>query len=157
MSVDILKLVSKVDIPRLITTVATVVGLVERVFRKKGSGPKKRKKALRALTRMLPGDVPPEVVDVLGVMVDAIGRHAGYNNGTMQILDVWDLTTDAVELVSTYVDDPKELESIVVEMLNDEIDLPLLGEFQEKLLISALVAAAIKALDSNDDDDNIPF
>ena len=95
-----LQVLTKIDFPALVSTVATIVGLVETIFSgKKGIGPKKRERAIKAITRVLEvdGDISPAVLTVISFLVDVLGKNAGKVEVTEDILQIWTAVQTFVE------------------------------------------------------------
>jgi len=133
---------ARIDFVKFISTVATIVGLVENLFRfRPGSGPRKREKALKTLIRILDpkGDMPDLVMVILPTLVDLLGKNAGRVEVVAELVGVFRIVQDAVEATDGLLTDDAEVRAAVVDLLNGEIDIPHLNEKTEKAILGLML------------------
>jgi hypothetical protein len=137
-----------IDILRVTTA---VIRLVERIFAKhKKAGPRKRAKAIRALTRILGknGDVPPELAKIIGALIDLLGPQAHKAlsdiDGFKRIADVWSTISDAADVLAPWLDDDEVLRAELTHMIDGEVDLPFIDGEVERVFFAMLVDLAVE-------------
>ena len=144
-----LQVLTKIDFPALVSTAATIVGLVETIFSgKKGIGPKKRERAIKAITRVLEvdGDVSPAVLTVISFLVDVLGKNAGKVEVTEDILQIWTAVQTFVEATDGIVNGTDVDREVAVDLINGAVDIPGLSEYLEAWLIRTLFDVAVDRL-----------
>jgi hypothetical protein len=147
-SKNLTRLIAQFDLVEVVSTVATIVGLLETIFSgKKGVGPKKRERAIKALTKTFQADgvdLSPGALMFLGYLVDIIGKHAGNLDSIQEITRVWDLVSDAVLVTDGLVAGNLAQREVVVDLINGTVDIPGIDEGLEESLIRMLVNTALE-------------